>query len=160
MFLNLVIINLKINNFWIINQQPKFCAILFSNINPDTHFGTKKNTVTFYTNDLGDNSPQKPKKCKKMGGYTFFMPGTKIYPVMMSIQIHARGSGFFFIKMVQYAHSERSQKRYYQRKNQQFQRLFRHNSKNYLPDQSSIPIDYVKISKGGGGLPPRSRRIF
>ena len=25
-----------------------------------------------------------------------------MYPVMMSFQIHARGSGFFLIKMVQY----------------------------------------------------------
>ena len=37
----------------------------------------------------------------------FFIPGAKICPVMMSIQIHARGGGgggldFFFIKMVQY----------------------------------------------------------
>ena len=37
----LVIINLKINIFFIINQQPKFCAIFFSKINPDGHFGTK-----------------------------------------------------------------------------------------------------------------------
>ena len=45
----LVIINLKINGvFLIINQQPKFCAIFFSKINPDGHFGTKINTFTFY----------------------------------------------------------------------------------------------------------------
>ena len=74
-----VIINLKINIFLIINQQPKFCAIFFSKINkinPDAHFGTKINTFTFYKGDRGwwgggGNSPQKPKKCKK-GGFTFF----------------------------------------------------------------------------------------
>ena len=44
--LKLVIINLKINIFGIINQQPKFCAIFFSKINPDAHFGAKINTFT------------------------------------------------------------------------------------------------------------------
>ena len=47
----LVIINLKINIFFKINQQPKFCAIFFSKINPDGHFGTKINTFTFYKGD-------------------------------------------------------------------------------------------------------------
>ena len=50
---NIVIINLKINIFFIINPQPKFCAIFFSKINPDAHFGTKINTFTFYKGDLG-----------------------------------------------------------------------------------------------------------
>ena len=51
--LKLVIINLKINMFLgKINQQPKFCAIFFSKINPDAHFGTKINTFTFYKGDL------------------------------------------------------------------------------------------------------------
>ena len=50
----LVIINLKISNFFfIINQQPKFRAIFFSKINPDAHFGTKINTFTFYKGDGG-----------------------------------------------------------------------------------------------------------
>ena len=49
----LVIINLKINIFLIINQQPKFCAIFFSKINPDAHFGTKINTFTFYNGGGG-----------------------------------------------------------------------------------------------------------
>ena len=31
----LVMFNLKINIFWIINQQPKLCAIFFSKINQD-----------------------------------------------------------------------------------------------------------------------------
>ena len=48
----LVIINLKINIF-LENQQPKFCTIFFSKINPDAHFGTKINTYTFYKVDLG-----------------------------------------------------------------------------------------------------------
>ena len=43
-----VIINLKINNFRIINQQhPKFCAICFSKINPDAHVSTKMNAITY-----------------------------------------------------------------------------------------------------------------
>ena len=28
-------------SIWIINQQPKFCAIIFSKINPDAHVSTK-----------------------------------------------------------------------------------------------------------------------
>ena len=31
----------KNQHFYIINQKPKFCAIFFSKINPDAHFGTK-----------------------------------------------------------------------------------------------------------------------
>ena len=105
----LVIINLNINICLIINQQPKFCAIFFSTINPDGQFGTKINTFTFYKGDLGGNSPQKAKKCKeKNGGFMFFIPGAKIYPVMMSIQIHARGVQIFFLlKCCNMAHSER-----------------------------------------------------
>ena len=39
----------------------------------------------------------------KNGGFTIFIPGAKIYPVMMSIQIHVRGAAIFsFIKKVQY----------------------------------------------------------
>ena len=54
----------------------------------------------------GGNSPQKPKKCKKWRLYAFYskyyIPDTKIYSVMMSIQIHARGCRIFFIETVQY----------------------------------------------------------
>ena len=32
----------------------------------------------------------------------FFIPGPKIYPAMMSIQIHDRGRPDFFMKMVRY----------------------------------------------------------
>ena len=66
-----LVINLKINIFLIITQQPKFCATFFSKINPDAHFGTKKNTFTFYKGDLGGNRPQKSKKCKKWRLYVF-----------------------------------------------------------------------------------------
>ena len=45
-------INLKINIF-IINQQPKFCAIFFSKINSDAHFGAKINTFTSYKEGRG-----------------------------------------------------------------------------------------------------------
>ena len=68
----LVINNLKINIFFIINKQPKFCAIFFSKIKPDWHFGTIINTFPFYKGDQGGiNSPQKPKICKKMEALRF-----------------------------------------------------------------------------------------
>ena len=79
-----------------INQQSKFCAKFFSKINPDAHFGTKINALTL-KEDLGGNSPQKLKKCKK-GRLYVFIPGAKTYPVMKSIQIHAKGSGIFLLK--------------------------------------------------------------
>ena len=41
----------KNQHFFLINQQPIFCAIFFSKINPDAHFGTKINTSTFYKED-------------------------------------------------------------------------------------------------------------
>ena len=45
----LVIINLKVNIFLDNKSTTKiFCAIFFSKINPDAHFGTKINTFTFY----------------------------------------------------------------------------------------------------------------
>ena len=78
------------------NQQPKFCAIFFSKINPDGHFGTKINTLTFYKGDLGGNQ-----RNEKNGEFTFFIPGAKIYPVMMSIQIHAREVQIFFNGAIQ-----------------------------------------------------------
>ena len=57
----------KKQHFLIINQQRKFCAIFFSKINPDAHFGPEINTFTFYKGDRGGgggvNSPKKPKIC-------------------------------------------------------------------------------------------------
>ena len=52
-----------------------------------------------------------------------------MYPVMMSIQIHARGSGFFFYLNGAIWHILSVPKS----KNQQFSRLILHNSKDYLP---------------------------
>ena len=93
----------KINIFFI-NQQSKLCAKFFSKINPDAHFGTKINTFTLKEDRGGGGGGLKKmlklKKCKKNRGFTFFIPGAN--PVMMLIQFHARGSGIFFIKMVQY----------------------------------------------------------
>ena len=47
----------------------------------------------------GVNSPQKPKICKKWRLYVFYnkyyITDAKIYPVMMLIQIHARGVQIF-----------------------------------------------------------------
>ena len=72
----------------------------------------------------GGISPQKPKKCKNWRLYVFYIkyyiPDAKIYPVMMWIQIHARGAEFFLLNRFNTAHSECSQIRYYQPKNQQF----------------------------------------
>ena len=62
---------------------------------------------------------------QKNGGFTFFyskyyIPDAKIYHVMMWIQIHARGAEFFLLNRFNTSHSECSQIRYYQPKNQQF----------------------------------------
>ena len=62
---------------------------------------------------------------QKGEGFTFFyskyyIPDAKIYSVMMWIQIHARGAEFFLLNRFNTAHSECSQIRYYQPKNQQF----------------------------------------
>ena len=103
----LVIIHLKINIFfWIINQQPKFCAIFFSKINPDGYFGTIIKTFTFYMGDRGGGgliALRSQRYVKKWRLYFFYnkyhIPDAKIYPVMMWIQIHARGGGgcrFFY----------------------------------------------------------------
>ena len=54
----------KINMFWIINQQPKFCAIFFSKINPDAHFGTKIDTFTFYKGVWGAKAPRSQRNVK------------------------------------------------------------------------------------------------
>ena len=52
----------------------------------------------------------------------YYIPDAKIYPVMMWIQIHARGVRIFFLlKCCNMAQSECSQIRYYQHKIQQFQ---------------------------------------
>ena len=112
--------------FLIINQQPKFCAIFFSKINPDGHFGTKINTFTFYKGDReGLIALRSQRYVKKWRLYVFYnkyhIPDAKIYPVMIWIQIHARGvQKFFLLNRCNTAHSECSQIRYYQPKNQQF----------------------------------------
>ena len=93
--------------FFVINQQSKFCAIFFSKINPDAHFGTKINTFTFYKEDrrggggggvIAHRSQRYVNKNWRL--YVFYnkyhIPDAKIYPVMMWIQIHARGVQIFF----------------------------------------------------------------
>ena len=79
--------------------------------------GTKINTFTFYKGDQGGagggggggggvNSPQKPKICKKKWRlYVFYnkyhIPDAMIYPIMMWIQIYARGvQNFFLLKTI------------------------------------------------------------
>ena len=109
--------------FLIINQKPKFCAIFFSKIfNPDAHFGTKKNTFTFYKGDQGGGGKEMYKWSFIYVFYSkYYIPDAKIYPVIMWIQIHARGvKNFFLLKRCNTAHSKCSQIRYYQPKNQQF----------------------------------------
>ena len=132
-------------------QQLKFCPIFFSEINPDAHFGTKINTLTFYKGGLrgggGGNSPQKPKECKKNGGFTFFIPGAKIYPVMMSIQNHSRGvQNFFLLKWCNTVHSECPKYVNINLKIDNFQANF-HNSKIYLAYQSLIPIQISMLAQ-------------
>ena len=101
----------KNQHFWIINQQPKFCAKFFSKINPDTHFGTKINTFTFYKGDLGRGAiaPGCQRNAKKWRLKVFHTrredPVCCKYPVMISIQIHARGFRGFFLKWCNTAHS-------------------------------------------------------
>ena len=46
--------------------------------------------------DLGAIDPRSQRNVKKNGGFIFFIPGAKICPVIMSIQIHARGPRFYF----------------------------------------------------------------
>ena len=113
----LVNINLKINIFFIINQKPKFCAIFFSKINPDAHFGTLWGG--------GGVIALRSQRNAKNGGFMFFfykyyIPDATIYPVKMWIQIHARDAEFILLNRFNTAHSECSQIRYHQPKNQQF----------------------------------------
>ena len=61
------VINLNIKNFRIINQQSKFCAIIFSKINPDAHVSTKINTFTFYK----ANALRSQRNVKKMEAFPF-----------------------------------------------------------------------------------------
>ena len=69
----LVIINLKINIFLIINQQSKFCAIFFSKINPDGHFGTKKYIHILQEGSRGGGGviALRSQRYEKKGGFTF-----------------------------------------------------------------------------------------
>ena len=77
---------------------------------------------------------------------------------------------FFLLKWCNTVHSECPQIRYYLPENQLFSRLIFHNSKKYLPYQSSIEIEISMLARkqihldiqGAGvwGLPPRSRRNF
>ena len=61
----LVIINLKINIFFI-NQQPKLCAKFFFKTNPDAHFGTKINTFTLKEDLEGGGGAKENAKAKEM----------------------------------------------------------------------------------------------
>ena len=74
-----LIINLKISNFKIMNQQqPKSFAIFFSKINPDAHVSTKMITLIIYKRVCGATAPRSQKKKKKSlkinqnGGFSFF----------------------------------------------------------------------------------------
>ena len=95
----------------------------------------------------GGNNPQKPKNCKN-GGFTFFIPGAKINPVMMSIQIHFRGSAifFFFYKNCAIRRILIVSKYVINQKISNL-RLILHKSKNYLAYQSSIPIQISMLAR-------------
>ena len=63
----------------------------------------KINTFTFYKGVCIAPRSQIKVKMEALCFYTkYYIPHAKIYPVMMWIQIRARGSGLFFIKMVQF----------------------------------------------------------
>ena len=69
----------------------------------------------------GSIAPRSQRNAKKWRLYVFYSKyyilDAKIYPVMMWIQIHARGTEFFLLNQFNTAHSECSQIRYYQPKN-------------------------------------------
>ena len=90
----LVIIKLKINIFFYKSTAQILCQIFLQDQSRRA-LDTQKNTFTLREGREGGISPQKLKKYKN-GGFTFFIPGAKIYPVMMWIQIHARGSRIFY----------------------------------------------------------------
>ena len=76
-------------------QQPRFCVIFFSKINPDAHVSTKMNTFTFYNRSLGAIAPRSQRNVKKWRLFLFFYQMLHTCridsPVMMWIQICARG---------------------------------------------------------------------
>ena len=89
------------------------------------------NTFTFNKGDPGGGGGwggliaiRSQRNAKKWRLYVFYskyyIPDAKIYPVMMWIQIHARGADFFLLNRFNTAHSQCSQILYYQPKNQQF----------------------------------------
>ena len=122
--------------FRIINQQPNFCAIFFSKISPEI------NTITCYKGS-GDNDPLKPNKWKKWRFLHQILHMRRVEsPVMMWIQIRARGGGGVqghaspwnhLLKWCNLAHSECFKICYYQPKYQTKNQQILHNSKNDLP---------------------------
>ena len=95
-----------------INQQPKFiCAIFFSKINPDAHFGTKINTFTFYKGDRGGGGgwgviALRSQRKVKNGGFTFLQQILHTRREDISCNDvdsdSCKGGVDFFIKTVQY----------------------------------------------------------
>ena len=119
----------KNQHFFYYKSTTQNLCHIFSKINQDAHFGTKINTVTFYKGDGGGGGggviALRSQRYVKWRLYMFYskyhIPDAKIYPVMMWIQIHARRvQNFFLLNRCNTAHSECSQIRYYQPKNQQF----------------------------------------
>ena len=124
------IFNLKINIYFDDKSTTKILCHFFSKINPDGHFGTKVNTFTFYKGDRRGGGGElialrSQRYVNKMEALRFLQQisnilDAKIYPVLTWIQIHARGADFFLLNRCNTVHSECSQIRYYQPKNQQF----------------------------------------
>ena len=117
------------NQYFLDNQQPKFCAIFYLQDQSRCALWQQNRYIHILQGGGGEgNSPQKPKKCKKLRLYVFYInyyiPDSKIYPVVMWIQIYASGSGFFLLEWCNLAHSECPEISYYQSKNQRFQGLF------------------------------------
>ena len=67
-------------------QQPIFCAILFSKINPNAHVSTKNNTFTFYKDGMGAIAPRsKINYKKKQNGVFSFFRSNITYQVHRSV---------------------------------------------------------------------------
>ena len=98
--------------FFIINQKPKFCAMFSLRLIQMRTLAQNKYIHILQGGSWGGGGGglialRSQRNAKLMEALRFFyrkyyIQDAKIYPVMMWIQIHARGADFFFIKSVQY----------------------------------------------------------
>ena len=64
MLLDIHVVSCFLQRLIINQQQPKFCAIFFSKINPDAHVSTKTDTFTFYRGPLEAIIPRSQRNVK------------------------------------------------------------------------------------------------